>query len=278
MTKLSEFESFYVEFCIQNDLFMNFHIHHKANEWAADDDIFISVIESLKERGTGLSPFEYGQTRAHLLAKHINQIKEEYATARLLLVQSQHRTSEFDNISRRTLLANCHDYSRFDIYSGLLKSAFQLSYNILDKIASFVNTYLDIGFPEKAVQFKKEEFWVEQGEFRTRMLETENLSLYALFDIYKDFGSNAYSRIVSIRNALTHRKLTPYTIVLQSDMNKLGEEEIEMDEMMNKTIEMVKLSKFAVIYLVNFVNTEERKRIPDGKITLPMQINTDQYF
>ena len=116
---------FYIEFCSKHKLFLNFHIHEDNCEASIVDPIFISMI----------TPIDDNETYNNL-AKHINQIKEDYAIARLLLVQSQFKREDFDNISKRTTFVNTLDYSMFNIYVGLLKSAFKEAYNILDKISS----------------------------------------------------------------------------------------------------------------------------------------------
>ncbi|GAI13236.1 unnamed protein product, partial [marine sediment metagenome] len=57
------------------------------------------------------------------------------------MVQSQFKRDDFDRISKRTTFVNTLDYSIFNIYIGLLKSAFKEAYNILDKISRFINEY-----------------------------------------------------------------------------------------------------------------------------------------
>ena len=124
-----------------------------------------------------------------------------------MLVQSQIRRKDFDSISRRTTFINPLDYSQTNIYTGLLKSAFKEAFNILDKIAVFLNRYYNLGFNENAIYF--DSIWVNDKKknptIREEILKTENLRLYALYDIYKDFQSGYYQTMKDIRHALTHR-------------------------------------------------------------------------
>jgi len=76
LAKLSDFERFYFDFCIKNKLFLNFHIHQDNCEASIVDPIFINLITKTSDNKT-----------FYKLAKHINQIKEDYVTARMLLVQ-----------------------------------------------------------------------------------------------------------------------------------------------------------------------------------------------
>lgn len=258
--KLSEFEKFYLDFCIKEKLFLNFHIHKDYCEAATIDPIFISLITKIEDNDT-----------FYQLAKHINQIKEDYAVARLLLVQSQHKRKDFDNISRRTTFVNTLDYSQFNLYSGLLKSAFKEAYNILDKIAFFINNYYRLGLPEDRIYFTS--VWGKNKKIRNEILESENISLYALYDIYRDFRSGYYKKIQDIRNALTHRKLVIFDSVLTDWDKKDDKYNIGYDTMLDETINIFQLTKSAIIYLINFVNTEENKKIKNGLVA-PMFVKT----
>lgn len=131
---LTKFEKYYLEFCSQERLFLNFHIHDDFCEAAIEDPVFIRLITKVDDNDTFYN-----------FAKHLNQIKEDYAVARLNLVQSQYKQKAFDNISKRTSYVYALDYSQFNLYIGLLKSAFKDAFNILDKIAVFINDYYSLG-------------------------------------------------------------------------------------------------------------------------------------
>ncbi|SRR6266536_2229847 len=167
---LSDFENFYARFCIVDKLFLNFHIHDDTCEAAVCDPIFISIVTPIDDTTTFYS-----------LARHINQIKEDYAVARLLLVQSQFRRQDFDSISRRTTFVNPLDYSQINIYTGLLKSAYKEAFNILDKISVFLNQYYNLGLKESSIYF--DTIWVKDKKknpsIREEILSSENMSLYA---------------------------------------------------------------------------------------------------
>ena len=262
--KLSEFEKLYLDFCAKEKLFLNFHIHEYNCKAAITDPIFISLITDIKDNET-----------FYRLAKHINQIKEDYAVARLLLVQSQYRRKDFDNISRRTTFINTLDYSQFNLYCGLLKSAFKEAYNILDKIAFFINNYFCLGLSEKKIYFTS--IWAEDKKIRNEILQSNNISLYALYDIYQDFKSGHYEKIQNIRNALVHRNLVVYDSVLTGWDNKDDEVNLGYDTLLSETINLLRLTKSAIIYLINFVNIEENKKRSNGLIA-PMFVDTSQFL
>jgi len=143
LTKSSEFEKFYIKFCSKHKLFLNFCIHESKSEDTILDPIFINMLSNVQN----------GREKSYNLAKYINQIKENYMIARLSLVQSQYKKSDFNSISRRTLLVNTQDYSKFNIYIGLLKSAFKEAYDILDKIACFINEYMSLNLNPNTLSF-----------------------------------------------------------------------------------------------------------------------------
>lgn len=243
---LSDFEKFYLDFCSTNRLFLNLHILDYNCDAAIIDPVFIKM--DMKE------PF-------FMLAKTINQIKEDYMVARLLLVQSLHKTCDFDNISRRTTLVNTEDNAMFHIYSGILKSAYRISFNILDKIAFFIRDYLSLDMEDDEIYFHT--IWKsKEGDITKEILETENISLFALYDVYLDFCNEPnYKKLRKIRNSLVHRNL----VIYDSKKTKLYDENpddcnIGWDTMLNKTIDVMFLMKCAVIYLINFVELEERKK------------------
>lgn len=263
-TKLSEFEKFYLEFCVKEKLFLNFHIHENQCESAITDPIFISMITKIDDNDT-----------FYQLAKYINQIKEDYSVARLLLVQSQFKREDFNNISRRTTFVNTLDYSQFNLYFGLLKSAFKEAYNILDKIAVFINDYYKLGLSQDKIYFTT--IWQKDKKIREEILKSKNISLYALYDIYQDFKADHYKNIQNIRNASVHRKLVIFDSVLTDWDKKDDKHNIGYDTMLNETTNLLRLTKSAIIYLINFVNSEEEKKRKNGLIA-PMFVDTSQFL
>lgn len=271
---LSNFEKFYVDLCQKEKLFLNFHIHQDHCKAAIEDPIFIRLITKVDENDT-----------FYKFAKYLNQIKEDYAVARLLLVQSQYRQDDFNRISERTTFVYALDYSQFNIYTGLLKSSFKEAFNILDKIAVFINNYCQLGFKEEDIYFdairwqKGSSIWQDAGVIRKEILNSENKSLYALYDIYRDFRSEENQRIKDIRNALTHRRLVIYDSELTDWDSKLDKHNIGYNTMLTETIQLMKLVKASIIYLVNFVNVEEsKKKNADGKPILDMYVDTSQFL
>jgi len=263
---LSEFEKYYLEYCLQEKLFLNFHVHEDNCEASIVDPIFIHLITKIEDNDT-----------FYQLAKHINQIKEDYAIARLLLVQSQYKRQDFDSISKRTSFANTMDYSQFNLYNGLLKSAFKEAYNILDKIAVFINDYYKLGIVEEKIYFTSIWYCNYCKKMSDDILHSKNISLYALYDIYQDFKSGYYKKIKDIRNSLVHRRLVIFDSMPTHQNKKDDKHNVGYNEMLRETNNLLRLTKSAIIYLINFVNIEENKKRTGGTIA-PIFVDTSQFL
>lgn len=271
LTHTTSFEKFYIEFCSKHKLFLNFHIHEDKCEASIVDPIFISLTTFIDDNKTFYD-----------LAKYINQIKEDYVTARLLLVQSQFKRGDFNNISRRTTFVNTLDYSVFNIYIGLLKSAFKETYNILDKISRFINEYYELGIKGNIYFTTIWQYKMNKNDWKIRpeIINSKNISLYSLYDIFLDFKSGYYEKIGEIRNALTHERLVIYdSSILTKWDNKNDKYNIGYDTMLSQTIKLLQLIKSSIIYLINFVQLEENKKRKGstGRI-VPMYVDTTQFL
>jgi len=91
-------------------------------------------------------------------------------------------------------------------------------------------------------------------------LNSQNIGLYALYDIFLDFKSEYCRKIKDIRNASVHERLVIYDSILRDWNKKDDKYNIGYETMLSQTIELFKLVKSAIIYLINFVNLEEEKK------------------
>lgn len=250
---LTDFEKFYLDICSQHKLFLNFHIQDNTCHASVEDPICIRMTTPVEDDHT-----------FYELSKYVNQIKEDFVTARLLFAQSQYEREDFNRISKRTDYVYALDYSMFNLYCGLLKSAFTLTHNILDKIALFINDFYSLRMDAKKVSFKN--IWKVRGASGDRIVDSKNFALYALYDIYLDFESGYYKRIQDIRNAITHRRLIIFDSTCISEWDeKVHGCNIGYKTMVGETINLLELVKSAVIYLVNAVELEERKKRRESK-------------
>jgi len=260
----SDFEREYIEFCRKYKLFLNFHTGTHDDADSILDSAFIRIITPVGD-----------DTTFYSLSKKLNEIKEDFLVSKLLLVQSQFKRDDLNSISKKVAFVNTLDYANNNIYSGLLKSAFKNCFNILDKIAFFVNDYLGLNMKDSSISFHR--IWEKAKTVKEEIRTTNNISLFALYDTHLDLDSD--KRLSKWRNSMTHRKLTVYDSTLTGWDEKEDNENIGYETMLSETIKLMQLARSAIIYLMNFVEIEENKKRAEVDGIVPqMFADTEQFL
>ncbi len=216
-----------------------------------------ATIEKMIVRIDRIREGQYPENDPYLsLSAYLNQIKQDYTTARFLLVLSRYKGLDLDFVDRKVKIINTLDYCMHNVYIELMKASFKSFYDILDKIAYFINDYLELQIKPDRVSFRG--IWYDNWknrEIREEIRKTGNLSLNALFDINKDFESDSYGSLRKTRNALTHRFINVRMFQGQED-----EENMTEDTLFERTLELAQLVRNATMYLLHFVYVEENKK------------------
>lgn len=256
----------YLQFCINNGLFLNAWAGNKHLTPGITDDIsFGSITTSIND-----------MCLVPELLRILNEIKESYTTARYLYYMSQNKSEILDNVSQTAIYFDNFDYSINGVYVGLCKTAYSRAFDVLDKVARIVNTYFKIGkrddtfwkiFAEKQSQGEAHEI-----RFAARQIicDTQNSSMFALSDLCVDYFENARVDLKTIdtrRNRITHDYLNIKLFVMK-DESKEGV--ISLDELEGQTKDVLLLAKYAVLYVVSAVNIAERQKGESGESVMPM--------
>ncbi len=252
----SEFEEYLIKFCLENKLYLNICNFCQKCDACIGDTIRIMQmripITELQD-DSQKDPFMR-------LSSYLNQIKQDYVTARFLLVLSRSEKLNLNFIDKRVKIVNTLDYNMYNVYIQLLKFAFKNFYDVLDKIAYFMNDYLKLGLREKQIDFRK--VWyvkgnVKKGIIHENIKNSHNLSLNALFKLHQDL-EKSHSKLKDIRNAITHRfiEIKMFDSFCESEDNEFMTEE----KLVDHTLELAKMVRNAIIYLIYFVNLEEHKK------------------
>ena len=268
VSSMSEKLQGFYNFGREHDLFLQLHIQDKNCEAALVDHVFISMITPVCDEKT-----------FYQFADWINEIKESYMIARYLLFESNRKTEDKTHISKLTVITNPLDYSTKTLYTGLKKASIKEAFNILDKIACFLNKYMGIGLEEKKVSWDR--IWFREparttfsdcfsgaSVFHERLEKLDNYTLFGLFSLCSDIEK---ADLRKLRNSLTHRKVS---IKLEGIME--SEDILDIETLDEKAVQLLKLTKYAIIYLINFVNSEENKKAKSNMS--PMYIITDQFI
>ena len=150
---------------------------------------------------------------------------------------------------------------------GLTKASFRLGFDVLDKLAGFINEYLEAGVSRQRVSFTRTDqhclWWSEPKcrVVRPAIEEALRSNLGGLYDIFLDFQENAvtgeahYQELKKMRNALTHRRLS----VTSNPASGTEEDEITPEALDDATRRVLFLARCAIMYLILFVNGREHR-------------------
>jgi tetratricopeptide (TPR) repeat protein len=240
----STFEKFLVDFCLQNKLYLNIcSFCQKCNAAIGDTAIIKTMIVSAKDDSY------------LVLSSYLNQIKQDYVGARFLLILSRYENLNLDFVDKRVTIINTLDYSLNNIYIQLVRIAFKTFYDILDKIAFFINDYLKLGIPDREIDFTKIWYSDNRRTIRSKIADTDNISLNALFDIHRELDYGEKNELKRTRNALTHRFVN-----IRITQEPENDENMAESTLIVRTLDLAKIVRNSVMYLLHFVNVEETKK------------------
>jgi len=268
----SEDERAYRRWCLSNTLFLNpLNDVDKAPIAARD-------ILSLPDFKTpiGEPPVVIGM---------FNELKQAFASARWLLWEGM-RVGNVHFSDRGVVLLNTLDYPSYGLAVEKLKMAFRLSYSLFDKIAYFLNYYLQLGQPEHKVFFRS--IWHERNGkvLRDRISGSKNWPLRGLYWLSKDLfeegmkdSSDPDAREIAVlRNHLEHRylKIKEYSLPTNPQNSPFHDPvayTIPRIDFERKALRLLQLARSAVIYLSLAMHHEERGR-DRGGFAMLMHLDT----
>jgi len=223
-----------------------------------------------------------------------SQLKQEYCSARWLAYSGlQIAAQHFSD--REVLLYNTLDYPAYGLAVEQLKLAFRSAYSLFDKIAYFLNAYLALGIPERAISFRGLWFNKQQPDkgVRAEFAARANWPLRGLFWLARDLHEDAFrdvldpdaQRMSEVRNHLEHKYLKvhlemwagPDSTDSTAWKNDTIACSLRREDLERMTLRLLKLARAALIYLSLGIHAEERVRAaarPPGSITPPMPLDT----
>lgn len=244
-------------FCYNNRLYLNLCNFCQKCENAIGDTI------AIRRMTTSFKNEKIEDDLFLVLSSYLNQIKMDFISARLNLILYQYEELDLKFVNDNVVIIDSLNYEMHNIRIQLIKDSFKSFYDILDKIAFFINEYFELGIEPWQIDFKK--FWYVN--FKEKVLREEldfdNNGLKALFDIHEDILYGDEKKLNKIRNTLTHRVLKIKLFSLDEEKDALTEEEL-----FNRTIDLAKIVRNAIIYLMAMVDIEESKK--DDSNSVPM--------
>lgn len=217
----------------------------------------------------------------------LNQIRVAYATARYLLFQAIESPYDLSFVFRHVLIMETLDDSIYDIEIELLKTAFRSFYSILDQIAGIVDEYLGLGIGIRNVYFSNVWFdtvcedeggkKIRKTIVRPQFLDKEAWTLNALYDLNFDLShSEYYKQLRHMRNRLIHGFVS-----VGDYQKKPTPESLDKRELETRTIELAKLVRNAIGYLIFFLwndtRRDARERKAAGQLLAPMTLERREW-
>ncbi|MDT3297420.1 LA2681 family HEPN domain-containing protein [Shewanella sp. SP2S2-6] len=250
-------EQDYRRWCLQHKLFIN-----------PLNDVFTATIAANDVLHLPIHFYAVGEEPR--FPKYFNLLKQEFIVARHMLYEFT--TADFEHYSDNdVLLENGLDGVYLGYRNELLKNSLRISYSIFDKIALFLNDYMRIGLKVDSVNFRN--IWGTYNkknkalEINPCFLERENWLLRGLYFLSKDLYDQNFTDVAEpearelhiIRKMAEHRYLGIQEYPAQVDDTEYIKY-ITVDDLADKALKMLELSREALIYLSLAMHIEERKR------------------
>ncbi|MHB0878456.1 MAG: LA2681 family HEPN domain-containing protein [Anaerolineae bacterium] len=254
---LQPLESFATEFCLRHRLYLSICTFCQRCNAAIGDS---AIIRGLAPAGEPAA-VEDGHL---LLCEHLNQIKQDFVAARFSLILAEAEQVDLSFVDAGVALVDTLGINLHGVRTELLKGSFRAFYGVIDKIASFLNEYMSLGVEDTRADFRR--IWYSDWKAKAvhpALLQRENLSLSALFDIHRDFETGPYESLRLLRNVLTHG----FVNVVDPSAGRDGTG-LTRDDLLAKTLSLAAVVRNAVIYLISLVDDEENRgaAVPEGAV------------
>ncbi|WP_162901362.1 LA2681 family HEPN domain-containing protein [Breoghania sp. L-A4] len=278
----SRAEKAYRRWCLEKRLFLNPMNDLGTYSIAAADSLVLPSITLPFDKVGAMPPTVFGL---------FNQLKQEFTTARLFLFEGM--TADTAHFADKGVkLINTLDYPSYGVNVEKARQGYRMTYALFDKIAFFLNHYLELGIPEKKVFFSS--IWYEtKGNpkpIRPFFQDRENWPLRGLFWLSKDLHHPDFQEatepdaeaLAHLRHHLEHKYCQIHeqwgvTLVNFDDAEaeKIGLH-VGRHDFEAKALRLIGLARAAIIYLCLAVHREEsfKKDGSPKEISVPMLADT----
>lgn len=278
----SRAEKAYRRWCLKKRLFLNPMNDLGAYSIAATDTLVLPSITLPINKGGAKPPTVFGL---------LNQLKQEFTTARLFLFEGM--TSDTTHFADKGVkLTNTLDYPSYGVNVEKVRQAYRMTYALFDKIAFFLNHYLELGISENKVFFRS--IWYEtKGNPKPLLplfVDRENWPLRGLFWLSKDLYDPDFQAatepeaetLAQLRHHLEHKycQIHEQWGVTFVDVEDAATKQVGLHigrhDFEARALRLIGLARAAIIYLCLAVHREERlkKDVSQASISMPMIIDT----
>lgn len=231
----SDFEHFYITWCIRNRLYLNLCNFCRKCDYAAGDNAVI--------RKKDISIVKEDRGRFLRLSSAYNRLKSEYVAARFLLILSRYEDLDLRFVNTMAPMIEIPGVEDLDIRTSLLEQSFLSLWHIWDGVASFLKIYLSLnisGFVSMG------DIWYRDGEVKKEIIERKDLLLNAVYDIYCDMFQGEFEKLPLLFEILNGNR----NIV----SNSANREELDREAL---TIELFQVIRHVLMILMQMLDSEE---------------------
>lgn len=264
----SEEETHYRKWCLKERMFLNPLNDLGSYPLAARDILGLpSIVVDIGE-----GPYYPG---------YFNQMKQEFVSARYLYYKGVH-TESLHFSDKEVLLFNTLDYPSYSLAVEKMKASFRMVYSLFDKMAFFLNHYLQLSIPARNISFRT--MWYKSQDRkkgpRDEFTQRQNWPLRGLFWLSKDLFEDApgfkdsiepdAQELHEIRNNLEHKYLkvhedmwmglsgrNPRMFKALADTLAYS---IYRSDFQEKALRLIKMTRAALVYFSLAINWEELRR------------------
>lgn len=264
--KKSKQEVAYKKWCMENKLFLN-----------PLNDIIQESVATTDYLFTPAMTFQFNEEPIYFSI--FNQIKQEFVSSRFIFYETINSNKPHFS-DKEVKIIDTLDYSTYSYNLEKVKIAFRVSYSILDKIAYFLNLYLEIGDDTNRVSFRNIWYEKDRTTIKRKIHARKNWALRGLFWLSKDFYEKGFidtiepdsKEIAAIRNFIEHKafKIVEFNTPRASNKNLYT---IDRDSFLEKSFKLLKLTRSAILYLSFLIyeeETERNKKRDPNHVVVPM--------
>lgn len=243
----SDFEHFYITWCIKNKLYVNLCNFCRKCDYAAGDRALI------KKQNISIGKEDRG--RFLRLASAYNQLKADYVSARFLLILSRYEDLDLGFVNIMAPMIEIPGMAVIDIKSSLQDQAFLSLWRIWDNIAGFLNIYLSFN---KSGFITMKEIWYRDGDVKKEIVEKKDLLLNAVYDIYCDLYKGQFEKLTLLFEILSGNRKVLSKSGTFDDLNR-GD----------LTVQLFQVIRHVLMILMQMLDSEE-KDDSDFRLNFPL--------
>lgn len=253
----------------------------RYRSWALTKVLFLNPLNDLGRHPIAardvllLPTFATAIDEAPVLAGFFNQLKQEYVSARWLYYEGV--MDEEPHLSDRdVLLYNTLDYPALGIAVEKMKLAFRMAYSLLDKVAFFLNRYMQLGIPEHKVNFRNVWREKEGAPVRVQFEASENWPFRGLYWLSRDLYEPEFKAltepdaqyVAELRNHMEHKYVKVVSMGVPCRLDDGFAHTVSRADLEARSLHLLRLARAALIYLSLGMHKEEQRRRAASPATL----------